>query len=592
MGYGSGALNEQQLQDMKRNLVVHPINDMEYKREMNQIITDDPRGYMFRFRRATYSPAQQRARAVAFENREKLFQSASEQSFMEVNMGKLTMDSIKKSSWLLDQTVPDETAIDTQIDNATSKFGIERMSKSQKSKRGKKFNKKAEFQARMINTMGECNYQRENSIRRLMSEGIDGWIGSNEYGFTEDYDDLNYLSNIGDPENVDIVAPIMQDIAFLKVQQVGEIRVSDDPTVRDGTMLFEDLRQNTILMKKLADPATRNGVFADTIRAFDKLDLDKFNYDSDEEFAKNTGKNRFQLRYAELKAYSHVGKMLRILDEESKKGTGYKMPDDIEEGLDKLHRKVRLLQDILADYDNRVLLLQSPYYVLLASKDFDSISNDELIRRIGTTEDPYARTYMQLELERRTNTGFRKGKSASKLLKANTININNNLTKKDINDYREQNYHPKTIDERAAMTSLPFIVFAGGEKSEYADPEFREKVKKMHQDVNSRATVASWNTPSRDLTIENIPKTLYELAGAEDLYQTLLADQQTLENFRARVEPLSKMEMQSGFRQSQLITEEILKITTGKEYRTARDKFIADYLALEKKITTYREQNQ
>ncbi len=586
MGYGADALNEQQMEDMRQKLMVHPINDTEYSRGMNQIITGNARGNMFNFHRPTYNIQQQGARKVARENQEKILRSAGVQSYREANIRDLTMASINESSWLRTQAIPGETDIDRKIDKATDTFGIERMSKSQKTKRGKKFNKKAEFQAKMINTMGECNYQRANSLKRLTKEGIDGWIGNEEEGFSVQ-DDLTYLSKIGDQDNIEMIAPIMQDIAFLQVQQVGEIRVSDNPSLRQGVMSAEDLAKNSKIMEKLASPETRNAVFEDTIRAFDRLDIDKFNYGSDEEFAKNTGKNRFQLRYAELKAYSHVGKMLRILDEDSKKGQGYVMPKEIEDKLDLLHSKVRLLQDILADYDNRVLLLQSPYYVLLASKDFDSITNDELRRRIGTTEDSYARTYMQLELDRRENIGFKKGASASKLLKASKIN-KADITQEDINNYVTQNASPKTIDEKSAMKSQPYIVYFKGEENEHDGLEFREKVRRMHMDLNSLCNLASFNKLSaRDKALGHTSKRLYEVAGAEDLYNTLLADQQMLEDFKAKIEAMNQMEKEGGFRQSQVITGSMLKLI--EEYRPARDKFIADFAAMEEKIRAYRE---
>ncbi|MCR4656721.1 MAG: hypothetical protein K5770_10895 [Lachnospiraceae bacterium] len=586
MAYGAGALNEQQMDEMRQKLMVHPLNDTEYRRGMNQIITGTPRGNMFNFHKPKYSLEQEEARRLAFENQNKILRSAAGQSYKEGNIRSLTMASINKSSWLKRQAIPEETDIDAKIDKATDTFGIERMSKSQKTKRGKKFNKKAQFQAKMINTMGECNYQRENSIKRLTYEGIDGWIGNEEEGFAME-DDLKYFSNIGDRENVDIIAPIMQDIAFLQVQQVGEIRISDNPALRNGYMLEGDLAKNTEVIGKLATPETRNAVFEDTIKAFDRLDIDKFNYESDEEFAKNTGRNRFQLRYAELKAYSHVGTMLRILDEDSKKGTGYEMPKDIGDRLDQLHRKVRLLQDILADYDNRVLLLQSPYYVLLASKDFDSISNDELRRRIGTTEDLYARTYMQLELDRRENKGFKKGASASKLLKANKIN-KDDITEKDINDYVTQNAHPRTIDIAAAMKTQPYIVYFNGEEKEHDSLEFREKVRRMHRDLNSSSQAERWHKLSaRDVALGHENIALYEAAGAGDLYNVLLADQQVLEDFRARIDALTQMEKAGGFRQSQVITGAMIRLI--EEYKTARDKFIADYSAVEEKVRSYQK---
>jgi hypothetical protein len=72
--------------------------------------------------------------------------------------------------FILNHTVKDmwNIYINDDINEATKLFKIQSLSDSQKAKRGEKFKKKAEMQAKMINLIQKCRWERKEALKDLL----------------------------------------------------------------------------------------------------------------------------------------------------------------------------------------------------------------------------------------------------------------------------------------------------------------------------------------------------------------------------------------------------------------------------------------
>ena len=327
--------------------------------------------------------------------------------------------AVGKSSWLSTQTVPEQKYINDDINEATKLFKIQSLSDSQKAKRGEKFKKKAEMQAKMINLIQKCRWERKEALKDLLDHGKNARVGldiseSPDNNYPEvmveteyaDNSSPDFLENIG--EDIDDVSVMMRDISFYYEEQRNDAYETDMPEIT--SMHYKPL-------ELIADPETRNEGYMTIINEFEKLDLTKFEYNNNEEFMENSGKNSFVKRYATLRAFSHVREML-----DSTGRFNYR---------DRLYTKVLLVEDILRDYQSRAMLLQSPYHVLLAGKDFDSLSEPDLEARIERTEDILARTYLESVLDQKRKNVFKKGVKVEDLYKLKEDEIREQIVKRD-----------------------------------------------------------------------------------------------------------------------------------------------------------------
>ena len=556
MGYGEESLSAEQKEQFGNALIIKQHHDhfrgagIDYESGSvwNGLDTEKERSeYEERVERS-------KARHEIFERSANRQKDAGEQT-----LERFSNKMVKKTAWLNKPHIPKQAEIDDAHKDAAATFGLKSLSWNQRIKRGKKFKNKAITQAHMINTMKKCNFQRDVAMSLVMESHASAVL----------MQDKDYLENIGDENNVDLVAPMMKDLAFLHAQDIYR--------ERDKMGAFVDETPDYLAsdqMQKMADPKTRNDTFVKVLEKFAELDLNKFNYKSDEEFAKDEGENSFTQRYAELKAYSHAASMLRIVDNASK-NDGMELPESISENMDLLHRKARVLQDILLDYNNRAMLLQSPYYVLLGGKDLDGLSSDDLRVRIGRTDDKAAKMYMQLIIDQRSLKGFAKGKKAEELMTPAK-----EIAKKDKEKFMGENYTPKTIDSTAACTYLPYLA----EPSDYLSKEkeldkLKSRVITLHRNLSMTTTAIDEETKREDIVV---------LSDAVDakLYGELLANQQTLENTRARVAALMKLEKEVTYKQSLDIQDEIRGILTGAEYQNTINELISN---TEKMEAAYKE---
>ncbi len=301
-----------------------------------------------------------------------------------------TKQSIRRSSWLRSFKMPEKAEIDDEMKKAEATFGIKSMSKSQRTKRGKKFKEKAKLQAEMVSELTSTNWLREEAMYKVLDEETPSLYMQ---------PDLLDEAEAADPE----MAMILKDTAhYYKQNEVYWEDSGFEKSAREA-MKASQLSLYSDLLSK--DKVTRDKAFEKILKHFLELDLSQFDYKSDKEFVKGDGKNTFAQRYATLRAYSHVREIIK----RCRKGNDYPT----------LYAKADTIKEILADYDRRALFLQSPYYALLAGKDVDSFSDEELRKRIGKTEDPFVKAYMEKMLENRLNFGFTKGRKAEEIMKQN-----------------------------------------------------------------------------------------------------------------------------------------------------------------------------
>ncbi len=289
--------------------------------------------------------------------------------------------AVRRSSWLSTEIVPTQDELDKKMEDATATFKMASLSSSQKTKRGKKFKEKAEQQANMINLMNQCNWKRDEAVNSLLNKGSD-----------------TFLNNVS--EDIDEISLQIKDLSFY-YEQKGQ----------------ED--NNTLEL--IADPTTKIAGYKNVIEELERLDLSQFEYKDNKSFMKNEEDGSFVKRYATLKAFSHAREMI---DSIGRAELGEKRYFE-------LRAKAGVMRDIMDDYENRAILLQSPYYALLAGKDFDALSDDDLKTRINRTEDTLVKLYLERILERRKITSFGKGVKAKDALKKKTKELPEELKAED-----------------------------------------------------------------------------------------------------------------------------------------------------------------
>ena len=544
MGYGKESLTREQKEQFENALMINNQTDRYRGEGIDYVSGFVWNGFETDTERSEYEKRVERSKV-----RHEIFEKSAnrQKGATEETMQRFSDEMVQSTSWLKKARIPKKTKIDDAHKKAAETFGLKSLSWNQRTKRGKKFKNKAIMQAHMINTMKKCNLQREAAMSLVMESHATAVL----------MQDKEYLENIGDENNVDLVAPMMKDIAFLHAQDIYRERATTKDMIDETPDYLASVQ-----MQKMADPKTRNDTFVKVLEKFAELDLNKFNYKSDAEFAKDEGDNSFTQRYAELKAYSHAYTMLRMVDY-ANKNEGMDLPDSIAENMDLLHRKARVLQDILLDYNNRAMLLQSPYYVLLAGKDLDDLSNDDLELRIGRTEDRAAKMYLQLILDQRSMKGFAKGKKAGDFLTPGK-----EISQKEKEKFMAENNTPKTIDGNAACTYLPYLAVP----TEYLAKEkkldsLKSRIMNLHRNLNMTVTKLDKETLKEEIDV------LWRAVDA-GLYGKLLASQQRLENTRARVAALMKLEKEVTYQQSLDIQDEIRNILTGEEYLDAFNELI------------------
>lgn len=150
--------------------------------------------------------------------------------------------------------------------------------------------------------------------------------------------------------------------------------------------------------KSAASTETEDSAPELLIREMEKLDLSEFEYSTDSEFA--TG---LSLKMAKIRAFSHVEDYLRQVKLGRLRITG--APVD----LTALAAKAEVLKSIKTDYESRMKMMESPYYVMLAKKDLDGLSDDELNDLVTDVKNEELKAYVAAYKKNKANKLFKKG---------------------------------------------------------------------------------------------------------------------------------------------------------------------------------------
>ncbi len=439
MGYGEKTLSDKEkadLQNISESLTIAPRHRQFEEPEHEMRVPLDLSG-MSREQIKAQKEAYQRAQTQTADSAiQRVLESAKKQDKQGEEMKELTTFS-SKATWLLTRTIPTNSEIEGGIDDATKTFKIASLSDSQKTKRGQKFKKKAVRQAKMINIMNQCHWQREEALENLLKHGKNARYGTDvsapvwdvmgkQTTLYRDKEKAAFLENVG--EDLDEVSVQMRDISFYFEQKRGskDQEAAEPPKPLTGVSRYDEKQKKWVdiaeeqkeealhpvtryhykPLELIADPKTRTEGYKKVLEELEKLDLSIFDYKDNEEFMKDEGEKSFVKRYASLRAFSHAQDMIRAVGRAELGDAKYIM----------LSAKADIILDILKDYNSRAILLQSPYYVLLAEKDFDDLSADDLKERIDNTKDILAKNYMEQILERRGTKRFKKGSSANEIL--------------------------------------------------------------------------------------------------------------------------------------------------------------------------------
>jgi len=264
MGYGEESLSREQKEQFENALKIQDHADRYRVEGIDYMSGFVWNGLGTETERSEYEKRVERSKArhEIFENSVNRQTGASEQKLKQYSE-----EMIQRSMWLKNPHIPKKADIDSEHKRAAETFGLKSLSWNQRTKRGKKFKNKAVLQAQMINTMKKCNIQRDVAMSMIMESS----------GSAVLMQDKDYLENIGNENNVDLVAPIMKDFAFLDAQDIYRERETDRDYIDGTTELAASDR-----MQKMADPKTRNDVFVRLLERFADLDLNKFNYGSED----------------------------------------------------------------------------------------------------------------------------------------------------------------------------------------------------------------------------------------------------------------------------------------------------------------------
>ncbi len=273
--------------------------------------------------------------------------------------------------------------------------GKKTLSDSEKSKRAKQVQKKQDEHLAVLNFERRYVDKRDNALfnymdtelKKRISEGFEKNIvnaGTNyfEARLTKNnpvFDVFNdwaaYYESVTDPQQKQFIGKTLGSLL-----QEGN-RGNDEGEFGPDSMLR--------YMEKVILP----------------VDVSIFDYKTNEEFIKNLDKN-----YPMLKALASSQRMLDYIKADKKV--------DQSSNICALRAKASVFVDILADYESRIKMMSSPYYVLLAKKDLFDMSLKDLEKyheADHVQNNPELKSYVESVMDRKKATRFKRGDSASDL---------------------------------------------------------------------------------------------------------------------------------------------------------------------------------
>ncbi len=157
-------------------------------------------------------------------------------------------------------------------------------------------------------------------------------------------------------------------------------------------------------------------------------DLSQFEYKNDKEFVTN-----LKQKYAKLRAYAHIAETEKM--ELGGNGGKYEV-DKLE-----LRARLKLVLEIKEDYENRMILMQSPYYVMLAGKDVLNVSDKKFAlwkkNLLKYNMNPGLLAYLETIEKQRKQKTFRKGDVLADRLKKETEQLRKEDYKKGSSEYKK-----------------------------------------------------------------------------------------------------------------------------------------------------------
>ena len=358
---------------------------------------------------------------------------------------------------------------------------------------------------------------------------------------------------------------MLRDIAFY-YENRGRYE-EKDKTGSDKSFRYD-------VLEDLADEEQKTKGYLEVLKDFEKLDLSKFDYKDNNEFINNEDKS-FVKRYSELRAFSHVPEILEdIKDRWSQPGLMKKKQ--------MYEAKAATVKEILADYEMRMIMLQSPYFTLLAGKDMASFSEKDIKERMKKTEDPLIRAYLGRVLDKREMKGFGRGKKADKIFEEKLKAIQSGKTEKK----------EPSLEERLQDDAL--VIYYNVETDNVCKyPPFLYDKTLKRSETDEKATAVMWLHRQFRVSLSNDrlkPEYLYQVID-EDLYKSFVGHQQEMENIGAQVRLLEEMKKDAYGRKENEIDDLIEKLAGSESFIKLQEQFFSEAEQLEKKLNEWKTEN-
>ena len=252
------------------------------------------------------------------------------------------------------------------------------ISKSKRMQRGENAVEKKKLQMALRNRMENCLIERQIGQAKALSREL---YVKNKDGVLQENEKMKH-----------VMQDWMQDSVSLQF-----------------AMDWPDIGGNPALLEQL-NPERKSITVALNLRlaseALSKLDLQAFSYQSDREFVARLQENyRWIKRADSLRAYYRMAKEQNLVRNSS------------DFAASTLEAQLQIFEEMKADYDARIAMMNSPYYALLANADVSALSDRALQQKAEALRenDPelaeFLRNYRFLK---NRGAAFQKGQSAEK----------------------------------------------------------------------------------------------------------------------------------------------------------------------------------
>ncbi len=269
------------------------------------------------------------------------------------------IDTIKSgaemSAWLKDYKIPDKATLEASYDESRAMaFQNAPLMDSQQHKRKARYMEKAKMQASAAGMVKAAYDERGLAMDAFLERMPRVKVAKGDVSFLQDW---STLYNTGE---------------FAK----GQLD-------RLGGLFSEDYSEQKREAGNMASEILH-------------MDISGLEYKDDMDFL-----HKFKDNYKKLCAYSNVDMIIKVLDNG--------MP---EERIIRLKARAKALKEIRDDYENKLQIMQSPYYALLLESDQEDMKYQQLKEEMKDNE--AAKAYFEA-VEKRKTLKYGKGMSASDL---------------------------------------------------------------------------------------------------------------------------------------------------------------------------------